>query len=425
MSAPAAADPYDPPGSRRDRLGLWSLALANGISQTGNSMTSLAVPWFVLATTGSASRTGIAGAVVALSPVIAGLIAGPVVDRLGFRAASIISDALSGVTVALIPTLYLLDWLSYWQLLVLIFLGAFFDVPGSAARGALIPTLARRAGAPLERANSVMQLSNRLSDTVIAPLLAGVLISALGAVEVLYIDAGTFGVSIVIVALLIAGQPARVPAPEEDAGAAESFIDNVLAGFRFVVRDPVLQTMLPAAILFNFVGTAYGAVLLPVYVRAEYDSAAYFGVLVTALGIGMLAGIVLFGVIGPRVRRYAIFLGGFGLAIAAVWLFALTSYLPTDLIALFCMGLGVGPLTPLLQTLVQLRAPELLLGRVISAIFTLFTVATPLGALAGGLAIDAFGLRAALLLSAALMSIVPLWLALSPRARAAAPAFDD
>lgn len=411
----------------RERLGLWSLALANGISQTGNSMTTLAIPWFVLATTGSASRTGIAGAVVALSPVVAGLIAGPIVDRLGFRATSIISDALSGVTVVLIPTFYLLDWLTYGQLLILIFLGAFFDVPGSAARGALVPALARRAGTPLERANSVMQLSNRLSDSVVAPLLAGVLIAALGAVEVLYVDAGTFGVSILIVALLIARPPASATGDPDAAeqGEAERFIDNVLAGFRFVVRDPVLQTMLPAAILFNFVGTAYGAVLLPVYVRSEYDSAAYFGVLVTALGIGMLVGILLFGAIGHRARRYGIFLGGFALAVAATWLFALAASLPTDLVTLFCLGLGVGPLTPLLQTLVQLRAPEQMLGRVISAIFTLFTVATPLGALAGGLAVDAFGLRAALLLSAALMSMVPLWLALSPRARAAAPAFES
>src|SRR5690606_40797712 len=62
--------------------------------------------------------------------------------------------------------------------------------------------------------------------------------------------------------------------------------------------------------------------LLPVYVRSEYDSAAYFGVLVTALGIGMLVGILLFGAIGHRARRYGIFLGGFALAVAATWLFA-------------------------------------------------------------------------------------------------------
>jgi MFS family permease len=124
------------------------------------------------------------------------------------------------------------------------------------------------------------------------------------------------------------------------------------------------MTVLPVAILINFVGRAYGGVLLPVF-------------------------------------------------------------LPTDLLGMFLFGIGMGPANPLLQTLVQIRTPEQMLGRVLSAIFTLFTVAAPLGSLAAGFAIDAIGLRTSMIVAAALLSAVPLWIGLSPWSRAIAPAFDE
>jgi MFS family permease len=426
-AAPATSDTEIPP-ARRERLGIWSLAAANGISQFGNSLTALAIPWFVLVTTGSASRTGIAGAVVAVSPVVAGLISGPIVDRLGFRRASIASDALSGVTVALIPTLYLLGWLSFWQLLVLIFLGAFFDVPGHTGRSALVPALVKRSRMPLERANSVLQLSTGTSDAIIAPLIGGALIAAVGAAEVLFVDAGTFALSILIVALLI--PVARVdmagPASEEkETPAPGGKLDEFLAGFRFVLRDPVLRTFLPIAILTNFVGRAYGGVLLPVYVLDEFGNATYLGFLGAALGVGVFGGIILYGAYGSRIGRYTTLIGSFAVIAVAIWIFTIWAYLPTNLLGFFIFGLALGPLNPMLQTVVQTRTPEHLLGRVLSAIYTLFTVAAPLGVLFAGVTVDALGLRAVMFLAAVLLTLVPLWLALSPWSRTAAPAFEE
>jgi MFS family permease len=411
-----------------DRLGIWALAAANGISQTGNSMTGLAIPWFVLVTTDSASRTGVAGAVVALSPISAGLFSGPIVDRVGYRRTSIISDLLSGVTVALIPLLYLLDWLTFGQLLLLIFFGAFFDVPGRAARRALVPSLARRAKMPLERVNSLLQLSQGVSDAVIAPLLGGVLIAVFGATQVLFFDAGSFAISIVIIGLLVAVSPASLPdatTVTEEEPASESRLAGLFTGFRFVIRDRVMQTVLPIAILFNFLGSAYGGVLLPVYVRDEYNNPAYFGLIISAMGIGMLTGIILFGIFGSRVSRYNIFLIGFSLSAAAIWLFSVPVFLPTDMLGMFLFGVGIGPSNPLLQTLVQIRTPEKMLGRVISALITLTSIAAPLGVLTAGLAVDTFGQRTTMISTAALLTIVPLWVGLSPWSRRAAPAFEE
>jgi len=258
-------------------------------------------------------------------------------------------------------------------------------------------------------------------------LLAGVLISLVGAANVLFVDAGTFAVSILIIGLLISVRPVSTETGSDDVSDDEvsSAISRMLAGFRFVLRDRVLQAVLPVAILFNFVGRAYGGVLLPVYARDEFDNPAYFGLLITAMGVGMLLGTILFGVYGDRFSRYNTFLAGFTLSAAAIWLFTLPTFLPTDLLALFLFGLGMGPANPLLQTILQTRTPEQMLGRVLSAIFTLFTVAAPFGILLAGVAVDLIGLQPVLILAAALITLVPLWIGFAPWPRRAAPAFEE
>src|SRR5262245_55601002 len=75
------------------------LLAASAVSITGNVFTMLAVPWFVLETTGSAARPGVAAAVSTLPIVISAAFAGTVVDHVGLRRASVISDVVSGLIV--------------------------------------------------------------------------------------------------------------------------------------------------------------------------------------------------------------------------------------------------------------------------------------------------------------------------------------
>ena len=143
----------------------------------GNTIAVIALPWFVLSTTGSAARTGLIAFFATLPIAVGSLSAGALVDRIGARRMSILSDALSAVAVAAIPVLYSADALSFWLLAALAFAGALFDGPGEAARQALLPELAREAGMPLERANSLFTATEHVSYIGGAPL-AGILIAA-------------------------------------------------------------------------------------------------------------------------------------------------------------------------------------------------------------------------------------------------------
>jgi hypothetical protein len=143
----------EPAPAVADRRGLYALLTAEGISQVGNTITIVAGPWFVLETTGSAARTGIVSAALAIGGVIPTLLGGPLVDRLGHKRASILADLTSGATIAAVPLLYRAGLLQFWQLVVLVFLLASFNSNGDTARFALIPFLANRAQMPIDRAN--------------------------------------------------------------------------------------------------------------------------------------------------------------------------------------------------------------------------------------------------------------------------------
>lgn len=109
---------------------------------------------FVLKTTGSVVQMGLAGAVVGIGTLLSSVTGGPLVDRFGFRRASILSDVTAGAAVAAVPLLFWADALPFWLLLTLALVISILNAPGDLARRALVPTLADWAAMPLERANA-------------------------------------------------------------------------------------------------------------------------------------------------------------------------------------------------------------------------------------------------------------------------------
>ncbi|HEX5165061.1 MAG TPA: hypothetical protein VFV93_06675, partial [Thermomicrobiales bacterium] len=102
-----------PGGHQRQRVPLLATIAADTISRTGNLLTAIAIPWFVLETTGSPARTGVAVFAGALPVVISLFFGGTLVDRLPYRRVSVVADLASGVSVLLIPFLHAFGLLSF------------------------------------------------------------------------------------------------------------------------------------------------------------------------------------------------------------------------------------------------------------------------------------------------------------------------
>src|ERR687896_47833 len=105
-----------------ERTALYGLLAANAASLLGNVVAAVAVPWFVLTTTGSPARTGVAAFFTTLPLALGALFGGAVADRIGPKRASVAGDLLSAGSIAGIPVLHAAGALEFWHLLALGFL---------------------------------------------------------------------------------------------------------------------------------------------------------------------------------------------------------------------------------------------------------------------------------------------------------------
>ncbi|WP_243638114.1 MFS transporter [Rubrobacter taiwanensis] len=373
---------------RRKHTPTIALLGVTGLSEFGNVLASLAIPWFVLQTSGSPLKTGITGATMILAFVIAGIFSGPLLDRLGFRRSSIASDISSGITVAMIPLLYLTIGLPLWLLLILVFVGALLDAPGRTARLSMLPELARDAQTPIERLNSAYQAILRLSQ-LIGPPLGGVLIAILGASNVMWLNAATFIVSALVIAIAV---PARREAREEKE-SGEGYINQLWIGLAFIRHNKLILSVFLLYTTSEFLDAPFVTIALPVYADTVFGSAISLGLMVGGLGGGALIGSIIYGFIGHRLPRWRTCVVALVAAWLPFWVLAYTSSFGIVMVILFVMGLAAGPLNALLYTVVHEHTPPEVRGRVFGVFFALALAMVPLGMVLSGYFLEILGLR--------------------------------
>lgn len=370
------AGPVTPtPGSRRAPL--VALYAADTISLSGNAVSQLAIPWFVLITTGSPALTGVAVFLTFLPVVLAGLFGGVVVDRLGFRTTSVTADLASAVAVAAIPLIHSSVGIELWQLFTLVFVGALLDAPGNTARAALFPDLVRLADVRLERASGIRGAIQRSSLLLGAPL-GGVLVASFGATTALWLNAASFLFSAALIATLV-----PVVRATKDAEAPKRYLGELAEGLRFIWSRRLIRAIVLTVLVTNFLDAPFG-VLMPVFVREAFGSAAYLGLLYGIFGGFALAGSLVFSAIGHRLPRRLTFVSCFSVMPLMYLVLSTLPSLPVAMVALAAAGLAVGPINPLLGTLQFERVPAELRGRVFGAIQAGAWGAIPAGVLLGG-----------------------------------------
>jgi len=373
------------------RLPIFAFLGGNAISLIGSMLTMVALPWFVLETTGSAGKMGITAFVIALPGFVMGVFGGALVDRIGFRRVSIAADLVSATAIALVPILHHSIGLAFWELLILVFMAELLAIPGLTARRSMIPELAAAGRMRLESANSIFE-GTQFAALLVAPPLAGMLIALVGADTVLLFDACTFAISALVVVLAV---PARlIPTRPR---TSTRYVEDLKAGFRFLRGDDVLLVLAAGLAISNFVSSPIVSVVLPVFVKRTWDDPTRLGLIAAAFGIGALSGAVFYGVAGHRLPRRMIWILGYMLTTVSTWVLLFSTNLAVIMAGVVVGALVVGPLNPLLVTVRHERIPAELRGRVFSTFSAISQVAAPLGMLLAGLSIEHLGLRGTIL----------------------------
>jgi MFS family permease len=377
---------------------LLALTSAELISQLGSSLTGLALPWFVLVTTQSTSRMGLVFAVEVLPFVLFGLHAGVVVDRLGPRATMLLSDLARAPVVALVPFLHEVGGLSFPLILAVAFVHGGLSTAYFTCQRALIPAIVGSAEQDVARANTLLEGATNFTSFA-GPALAGVLIGLLGAVNVMWIDAGSYLVSFVLVGALV--RVVRDAYDREDSG-------GVLAGLAYIVRDRFVGRAVLSPFLF---GAAFPLVFasFPVVAFRDYNhNPRVAGLLFAAYGGGTVAGsFVTYAVLARFKAKSIAVTAAAGLAIP-FWLFVPRVPLAVFVAAMAVIGFG-NPMTnaPYFGILTT-RVPPALFPKVLQAIIVSNQVIRPAAYAAAGFLFASLGLHVIYAVAAALASAASL-----------------
>ncbi|MDX6505738.1 MAG: hypothetical protein QOG06_382 [Gaiellaceae bacterium] len=379
----------------RDRS-VVALLAAEVISTTGGQMTWLALPWFVLITSGSATHATfvVAGEVIGLA--LFGLPAGRFLGRLGAHRTMVACDGARAPLMVVIPVLHWTGGLSFPILIAVAFgLGA-LSAPYFAAQKVIVPELLGEDEQQVGEASALFQAATR-TTMLAGPALAGVLIGLIGATSVLLIDAGTYLVSALLVTAFV---PRRPPVAQEEEHR------NIRAGIRFIAHDRLLRLWWPAFALGDAAWTAF-FISVPVLVLARFGHHAILaGMLIAAFGVGAVIGnVVSFRFLTRRFDGLAVIAACVMGQAAPLWLL----WLPLPALGLAALiaasGIANGIVNPSLHTIMTLRVPPPLRPNVLTTSMVGWAVVNPLGLFITGPVLDAFGTSPVLVGFAAVQTV--------------------
>lgn len=385
--------------AQRSLKPLAGVLTAIAVSVTGARISLVALPWFVLVTTGSATLTGLVAFCEMAPYVVVKAFTGPLVDRTGPRAVSWTTDLASAAAASAIPLLHALDLLSFPVLLGLVAVIGAARGPGDLAKEVMVPEAAERAGTPLERAMGLSGVIERLASTI-GPAAGGALVALFGPMTGLVLNAVCFALGSVVVAVALPrgmGQPVvdpSAPGGGKEAGYWRRFGE----GFTFLRHEPLLLAVIVMVGITNLLDAAMTTLLLPVWAGESGNGPAAIGLIGSVMGAAAVGGSLIAAMAAHRLRRRVVVLGGFLLAGAPRFLVLAVDAPLGAVLAVFAVsGFGAGFINPVLGAVLVERVPRRMLGRVNALGDSLSWSGIPLGGLLAGAAVSAVGLTPVLL----------------------------
>ncbi len=393
--------------------GLTALLGANALAWTGTRLASLAVPWFVLTTTGSALQTGLVVFAQMAPYVISQALSGPLIDRVGPKRISVLGDSIVAATLGAIPVLHALDILNLPLLMLLLAISGAADGPANAAKSVFVPEVTRRAGVPLERTTGLIGTVERTASTL-GPALGGLLIGAWGGAGTLAVTAALAGLS-AIITIRFLPDPVTEAAPgiEQPVG----YFERLREGLRFIRNDPLLLAIYGMVAVTNLLDAAAFSLLMPLWVMDRDLGPEFLGLMPAVMSGASILSSLLAAAWGHRLPRRTVFLFGFLLAGAPRFLvLALGSSVPVVLSVYVVAGFSSGFVNPIIGALQFERIPGNVLGTVRGLGTSFAWAGIPFGGLLGGALVTSFGLVSTLfgvgtayLVTTLLPAFMPNW----------------
>jgi len=374
----------------KSRAAFPLLQLANVVSGVSNGVVMITVPWIVLEKTGSAGRAGLLAALVSIPGIVVSPIVGGLIDRLGRRLVSVVSDVMSLVSVLLFVLVNAVGDLTYWWIVAIAILGAVFDPAGYTARKSLIPNAATASGVSVDAANGRHEGLFAIG-WMVGPAIGAACIEWSGPMASFIVTAVFFAIAAVAVSNMKVNDEHGKSVAHEDDGH-EPFFSSLRGGFRVIVGDRALLGLTITFVILSGLYMPIDTVIFPAHFES-IDDPSGLGLLLASLALGMVIGSFSYGRLSARftssqMLRTIVVVSTCSLfpmvALPSKWVFGILGLIS---------GLSWGPFNPLWNTVVQKRVEPNLQGRVYGIQMSVLSAAPPLGQLIVGASVDGFGLQ--------------------------------
>jgi MFS family permease len=373
---------------------LRALLAAEVVSSLGTQMTWLALPWFVLRTTGSPQRMTWVIIAEVLPVAVLGFWGGAIASRVGTRRTMLTCDLLRVPIFVAIPALHAAGALPFPALLALVALSGIFLAPYFSVQRSVVPELIGEEHANVAEATAFFQAANRLT-IFLGPPAAGLLIGAIGTANVLYVDAASYLASFILVGLFV--HPPEVATDGPPRG--------VLDGVRFLLRDKLLRVWTPAFTLIDVCWQLLFA-SLPVLVVAKYHADPHvLGALFGAFGGGALVGAFASLPLVRHVEALALGATAFTFEVLSLWVLAIPASWVIAMTGMALAGFFTSVVNAPMQALVMLRIPRELRTQGVAAFGVFQCIGSPIGLLVAGWALGRYDTRSVLAVVLALFTL--------------------
>jgi CRP-like cAMP-binding protein/Na+/melibiose symporter-like transporter len=351
---------------------LW---LAQFVSAIGSGIASIAAAILVYRETDSALSVGIVLLVNSLPGLLVGLVAGVYVDRYDRKKIMIAADLLCACVMALIPLL--LPFGTIWLYVLLLLASALEQFFEPALESVLPETTPEDE---LATANSMMTVSS-VGASTIGFALAGLIAVSMPLVWAFYLDAASYVVSALCIALV---RVKPIEAPENTSVGA--VLTNLRAGLRYIKQTPVLRSLFTGfAPIFVIFGLQL-ALLLPFATRAlgasEFEYSLIEGVGMIGFVLGSLA---MANVVTRLHEGQWISLSILAMGLLSIWFASLAS-VPSAILVYVLYNLCNAPSYIGRRLVIQRNTPRELRGRTNSAFLVLRDTGYMVGMFGAGLA---------------------------------------
>lgn len=418
----------------------WLYLGSAALSMFGNAVAGIVWPWLVLERTGSPQAASVVAAAIAIPSLIFAYFGGNLIDSVGRKPLSVVSDIISGASIIALIIVDQTTTLNLTLFIVIGIIGAVGDIPGMSARAALIGDVAAASGKDLAFLSGVNQGLSGFSF-LLGPAVAGVLMSTLPIQQVLWITAAcsllaallTFFLRLGVASPAAADSMGAIPAPDAVSAASASTASEPDAtdtypgwqGWKLALSYPLVRLLALDSLLAMALVMPYLMVLLPARFQ-ERNQPELLGLSMSAYAVGMMVA----SIVATKIARHERFAWTLGMVLYIIG-FACMGFLDSAWLVIAGMaisGLGGGVLNPLQMVLITESVPEQIRGRTFSIFTAIGQVAGPIGLAATSLALGVTSIYVLAAVCAILWAIFACFLIiwgirlLSHRAEASQPA---